>query len=128
MGYETNFRFTGFERIDGAYWVTYVTADPSKVDQALEACREVIQQVGKGDISFREVATAGRAVVKQHENEVRSNAYWASLLVGTQSDAWPHKNLGDLKDFHRLVDEVTAGDLMALVKVIGMGDESQCSP
>jgi predicted Zn-dependent peptidase len=125
LTYDTNFRFTGYERMDGSYWVTYVTAQPEKVDLALEACEAVLHDLGRMGAATLNVVPARRTVLKQHEKEVRNNEYWASLLAGTQSDAWPLKQLGDLKDFYGLVDSVTAGDLVALVKIIGLADEKQ---
>lgn len=127
LTYDTTFQFNGYERMDGAYWMTYVTASPEKIDLAIKASQLALRDLSpeKEGVSKLDIAPSRRTLVKQHETEIRSNAYWASLLAGTQSDAWPHKRLVDLKDFYQLVDAVTVGDMLALIKIIGIADEDQ---
>jgi len=43
LTYDANFHLTGFERIQGGWYLVTVTAKPEQAQKALDACKETLQ-------------------------------------------------------------------------------------
>lgn len=124
LTYDANFSFTGFERLMGGWFLVTVTASKEKAQQALEACKETLENLRKASpISSDNVESAKRVVLNRHEGELRTTKYWTQLMSGMQEESIPLKGPLTVTDFHAVVESITARDLQLTLECLGLDED-----
>jgi len=125
LTYDANFSFTGFERLLGGWFLVTVTASKEKAQAALDACKETLASLRKGNaISPDNVESAKRVVLNRHEGELRTGSYWASnLMSGIQEDSTPLKGPLAVTDFNAVVEAITPRDLQLTLECLGLDED-----
>eukprot|EP00612_Vaucheria_litorea_P006165 CAMPEP_0171474386 /NCGR_PEP_ID=MMETSP0946-20130122/2397_1 /TAXON_ID=109269 /ORGANISM="Vaucheria litorea, Strain CCMP2940" /LENGTH=1090 /DNA_ID=CAMNT_0012004313 /DNA_START=171 /DNA_END=3444 /DNA_ORIENTATION=+ len=119
LTYDANFHFLGFERMQGSWYLITVTANPSKAEAALEACKDTLMKLSTtSPISYDNVENAKRVVLNRHENDERTNQYWCELMGGIQSEAVMVKDISCIRDFSKVLNGVTSKDLQLLLSLM----------
>jgi predicted Zn-dependent peptidase len=124
LTYDANFSFTGFERLLGGWFLVTVTASKEKAQQALEACKETLENLRTSSpITADNVESAKRVVLNRHEGELRTSQYWTQLMSGMQQESVPLKGPLTVTDFHAVVESITPKDLQLTLECLGLDDD-----
>ena len=111
LTYDANFHFTGFERIKGGYFLCTVTASKEKAAQAMEACKETLEDLlGSQPITSDNLESAKRVVLTRHDGDLRTNRYWAELMSGMQLPSIPMKGPLSVMDYDDVCNSITVRD------------------
>ncbi|CAM9324431.1 unnamed protein product, partial [Phaeothamnion confervicola] len=120
LTYDANFHLTSFERLRGSWYLVTVTANPANAQAALAACQETLRDMaGSLPITYDNVESAKRVLINRHENDLRTNQYWADLMTGLQAECVPSKDASCIRDYAEVVESVTAADLQLLLRALG---------
>lgn len=124
LTYDANFSLTGFERLKGGWFLVTVTASIENAKLALEACKETLHALFKGNpITPDNLESAKRVVLNRHQGELRTTRYWAEMMSGLQSESIPLKGPLSVTDFDKMVEAITTTDLQLTLDCFGMKDE-----
>jgi len=124
LTYDANFSFTGFERLKGGWFLVTVTASKENAQKALDACKETLETLRKGNpVSPDNLESAKRVVLNRHEGELRTSSYWAMMMSGLQQESTPLKGPLSVTDFHAVVDAITVRDLQLTLETLGLEDK-----
>jgi predicted Zn-dependent peptidase len=86
LSYDCNFELSMFDRLEAGWYTCTVSAHPSRISEAVQAAKQVVQGVRKRPISDHEVRTACRTLLRRHETDLQTNEYWINLLTHLQYD------------------------------------------
>jgi len=130
LTYEANFNMTGFDRLWGGWFLVYVTANPSKLDEAAEACSQVLSRFfapvssffGKGapPITEAQLDHAKRSLVRSFIAELGDPYSLASHLSGIQLAACSLKPRTFLRDVPAIANAMTLEDLRLVCEKMGV--------
>jgi len=124
LTYDANFSLTGFERLKGGWFLVTVTASKENAQAALEACKETLQALFRGNpVSPDNLESAKRVVLNRHQVELRTTRYWAEMMSGLQSESVPLKGPLTVTDFDKMVEAITTTDLQLALDCFGMKDD-----
>lgn len=124
LTYDANFSFTGFERLLGGFFLVTVTASKENAAKALQACKETLFNLKKGQrITPDNVESAKRVVLNRHDFELRTTAYWAQLMSGIQEESVPLKGPLSFTDFAKVVEAITPTDLQLALETMGIDED-----
>mmetsp|Transcript_4665 Transcript_4665/g.8303 ORF Transcript_4665/g.8303 Transcript_4665/m.8303 type:complete len:1237 (+) Transcript_4665:138-3848(+) len=123
LTYDANFSLTGFERMNGGWFLVTVTASKEKAQAALEACKETLEALKTSNpISPDNLESAKRVVLNRHEGELRTSQYWATMMSGIQEESIPLKGPLSVTDFHAVIESMTTRDLQLTLDCMGLED------
>jgi len=124
LTYDANFSLTNFERLKGGWFLVTVTASIENAQAALEACKETLRALFKGNpISPDNLESAKRVVLNRHQIELRTTKYWAEMMSGLQSESVPLKGPLSVTDYDNMVQAITVTDLQLALDCFGMKEE-----
>jgi len=109
LSYDCSFELSMFDRLEAGWFTCTVSAHPSRIMEAVDAAKGVLQGVRKRPISELELSTARRTLVRRHETDLQSNEYWISLLTHLQYDN--PKDLSCIRDITTMFQKLTWRDL-----------------
>ncbi len=116
LTYDANFHITPLDRLQGSWYLMTVTANPSKAEAALQACKDTLCDMSSSrPVTFDNVESAKRVLINRHENGTRTLQYWVELMSGLQGPTAPFKDMSCLRDFVHVVNSVSAKDLQLLL-------------
>jgi len=123
LTYDANFSLTNFERLAGGWFLVTVTASKEKAQAALEACKETLETLRKSSrVTSDNLESAKRVVMNRHEGELRTSAYWTTLMSGIQEESIPLKGPLSVTDFNAVVEAITVKDLQLTLECLGLDD------
>jgi len=123
LTYDANFSLTGFERMNGGWFLVTVTASKEKAQAALEACKETLEAMQTSNpISPDNLESAKRVVLNRHEGELRTSQYWATMMSGIQEESVPLKGPLSVTDFHAVIESMTTRDLQLTLDCMGLDE------
>jgi len=123
LTYDANFSLTNFERLAGGWFLVTVTASKEKAQAALEACKETLETLRKfSKVTGDNLESSKRVVLNRHEGELRTSAYWTSLMSGIQEESIPLKGPLSVTDFNAVVEAITVKDLQLTLECLGLED------
>mmetsp|Transcript_111785 Transcript_111785/g.315738 ORF Transcript_111785/g.315738 Transcript_111785/m.315738 type:complete len:184 (+) Transcript_111785:77-628(+) len=86
LSYDCSFELSMFDRLEAGWYTCTVSAHPSRIMEAVNAAKGVLQGAKRRPISDMELSTARRTLTRRHENDIQGNEYWISLLTHLQYD------------------------------------------
>lgn len=126
LTYDVSYELALFDRLQSGWFSVNVTSQPSKIDQALNACLRVLRGVRTSPISPRELDRARRTLITRHETDLEDNNYWVGLLTHIQSDQVPNKRLECLRDLVPLYEACTVEDMYDIYNMFDWGNLYTC--
>eukprot|EP00980_Cylindrotheca_fusiformis_P005728 scaffold1194_cov127-Cylindrotheca_fusiformis.AAC.5 len=124
LTYDANFSFTGFERLLGGWFLVTVTASKENAQKALDACKETLHSLRKGQtITADNAESAKRVVLNRHEFSLRTTQYWTEQMSGLQEESIPLKGPLSFTDFQAVVESITTKDLQLVLETLGLDDD-----
>uniref|UniRef100_A0A7S1NQ93 Uncharacterized protein n=1 Tax=Eutreptiella gymnastica TaxID=73025 RepID=A0A7S1NQ93_9EUGL len=128
LTYDASFQFQGFDRIRGGMYQVSVTTSPQQADLAVQACREALASlVAPFGVTQEAVEAAKRTLLAQYELEKENNRYWCEVLIGTQQEEIPQKQLNVIQEYADVVRSITVTDVQLLAQYLGFGDGTTLS-
>jgi len=109
LSYDCSFELSMFDRLEAGWYTCTVSAHPSRINEAVDAAKGVLQGVKKRPISELELSTARRTLMRRHETDLQSNEYWISLLTHLQYDN--PKDISCIRDIEELFKKLRWNDL-----------------
>eukprot|EP00930_Biecheleria_cincta_P068404 TRINITY_DN5579_c0_g3_i1.p1 TRINITY_DN5579_c0_g3~~TRINITY_DN5579_c0_g3_i1.p1 ORF type:complete len:1399 (+),score=257.63 TRINITY_DN5579_c0_g3_i1:47-4243(+) len=109
LSYDCSFDLSMLDRLEAGWYTMTVSAHPSRIMEAVEAAKGVLQGVKKRPMSDLELSTARRTLLRRHETDLQSNEYWISLLTHLQYDN--PKDLSCVRDVEMMLNALTWRDL-----------------
>jgi len=109
LSYDCSFELSMFDRLEAGWYSCTVSAHPSRIQEAVEAAKGVLQGVRKRPISEFELSTARRTLMRRHETDLQSNEYWISLLTHLQYDN--RKDISCVRDIDMMLQRLTWRDV-----------------
>lgn len=124
LTYDANFSLTGFERLAGGWFLVTVTASKEKAQAALDACKETLDALRRSSpVTPDNLESAKRVVLNRHELELRTSAYWVTLMAGLQEESIPLKGPLSVTDYKAVVEAITTKDLQLTLECLGLDDD-----
>ena len=124
LTYDANFHLTGFERIQGGWYLVTVTAKPEQAQAALDACKETLQAARTWDpITENNLQSAAYELVSKHQGALQTNRYWVDLMSGLQLDGMPDKTVDYIRDFVPLVNSIRVSDVQAMLENLSVDEQ-----
>lgn len=109
LSYDCSFELSLFDRLEAGWYSCTVSAHPSRIMEAVNAAKGVLQGVKRRPISELELSTARRTLLRRHETELQTNEYWISLLTHLQYDN--PKDISCVRDIEMMLDALTWRDV-----------------
>jgi len=109
LSYDCSFELSMFDRLEAGWYSCTVSAHPSRIMEAVNAAKGVLQGVKRRPISELELSTARRTLLRRHETDLQSNEYWISLLTHLQYDN--PKDISCVRDIEMMLDALTWRDV-----------------
>lgn len=109
LSYDCSFELSMLDRLEAGFYTMTVSAHPSRIMEAVEAAKGVLQGVKRRPISELEVSTARRTLLRRHETDLQSNEYWISLLTHLQYEN--PKDISCVRDIETMLKALTWRDL-----------------
>jgi len=109
LSYDCSFELSMFDRLEAGWYSCTVSAHPSKIQEAVDAAKGVLQGVRRRPISELELSTARRTLMRRHETDLQSNEYWISLLTHLTYDN--RKDMSCIRDIDQMLQALTWRDV-----------------
>jgi predicted Zn-dependent peptidase len=109
LSYDCSFELSMWDRLEAGWFTCTVSAHPSRIGEAVEAAKGVIQGVRKRPISEWELSTAKRTLMRRHEADIQTNEYWMTLLTHLQADN--PKDISCVRDIEDVLSKLTWRDV-----------------
>jgi len=91
----------------------------------VQACRDALASLADPfGIMSEAILAARRSLETSHELEVSTNRYWVEVLGGTQLDPNPAKTVDSVREYPRMLAQITTEDLQLLVQHLGFKEGS----
>jgi len=98
-----------FDRLEAGWYTCTVSTHPTRIEEAVNAAKDVLQGLRRRPISEHELSTARRTLLRRHETDLQNNEYWISLLTHLQYDN--PKDVTCVRDIESLFKQLTWRDL-----------------
>lgn len=109
LSYDCSFDLSLLDRLEAGWYTCTVSAHPSKIGQAIDAAKGVIQGVRRRPISEHELSTAKRTLMRRHETDLQTNEYWIQLLSHLQYNN--PKDISCIRDIESMFSRLTWRDV-----------------
>eukprot|EP00442_Polarella_glacialis_P052143 CAMPEP_0115122048 /NCGR_PEP_ID=MMETSP0227-20121206/46590_1 /TAXON_ID=89957 /ORGANISM="Polarella glacialis, Strain CCMP 1383" /LENGTH=1410 /DNA_ID=CAMNT_0002523905 /DNA_START=19 /DNA_END=4251 /DNA_ORIENTATION=+ len=109
LSYDCSFELSMFDRLEAGWFSCTVSAHPSRIQEAVDAAKGVLQGVKRRPISELELSTARRTLMRRHETDLQSNEYWISLLTHLQFEN--RKDLSCIQDIDKMLKSLSWRDV-----------------
>jgi len=125
LTYDASFTLLGFDAVQGGLYLVSVTTSPDQAEAAVQACRDALASLADPfGIMSEAILAARRSLETSHELEVSTNRYWVEVLGGTQLDPNPAKTVDSVREYPRMLAQITTEDLQLLVQHLGFKEGS----
>lgn len=105
LSYDCSFDLSLLDRLEAGWYSCTVSAHPSRIKEAVDATKGVLQSAHKRPINDFEIATARRTLLRRHETDLQTNEYWISLLTHLQLDG--PKDVSCIRDVEPVLSSLT---------------------
>jgi len=109
LSYDCSFELSMFDRLEAGWYTCTVSTHPTRIEEAVNAAKDVLQGLRRRPISEHELSTARRTLLRRHETDLQNNEYWISLLTHLQYDN--PKDVTCVRDIESLFKQLTWRDL-----------------
>mmetsp|Transcript_25041 Transcript_25041/g.74491 ORF Transcript_25041/g.74491 Transcript_25041/m.74491 type:complete len:1413 (-) Transcript_25041:44-4282(-) len=109
LSYDCSFELSMFDRLEAGWFTCTVSAHPSRINEAVDAAKGVLQGLEKRPVSELELSTARRTLMRRHETDLQSNEYWISLLTHLQFEN--PKDVTCVRDIKMMFNSLTWRDV-----------------
>jgi hypothetical protein len=102
-----------------------VTSSPSKVQEAVRACKEALTSLkGAFGVMGDSVQSAKRTILNKFRSESVTNKFWVENLSGVQLESIPNKSLKSISEFETVLNSITVQDVQMLVDVFRFEEDN----
>lgn len=109
LSYDCSFELSMLDRLEAGWYTCTVSAHPSRIMEAVDAAKSVLQGAKRRPISELELSTARRTLIRRHETDLQTNEYWISLLTHLQYNN--PKDISCVRDIESLLSKLTWRDV-----------------
>jgi len=123
LSYDCSFELSMLDYLEAGWFICTVSAHPSRIMEAVDAAKGVLERARTRPVLETELSTACRTLLRRHEADLQKNEYWISLLSHLHCDDSP-KDASCIRDVEKLLNALTCRDVENAYRSL-MTDEDQ---